>query len=82
MAQMNMIRAEVRRLVRCVPFRPFSLNMENGDRVVIKHAENIAFDPSDAARPDFAVVSSDGPYHSSFAAVSSIALLDHGEPAA
>jgi len=30
-------------LLRSVPFRPFSLNMENGDHIVIEHPENIAF---------------------------------------
>ena len=39
------VRAEVQRLFRQVPFRPFVLNLENGDRITIEHPENIAFDP-------------------------------------
>ena len=40
------IRSEVQRLMRTVPFRPFALSLENGDRVMIGHPENIAFDPT------------------------------------
>lgn len=41
------MRAEVLRLIRERPFRPFVLKMENGDRIPIGHPENIAFDPGD-----------------------------------
>jgi hypothetical protein len=46
MPRVEVIRSEVQRLLRAVPFHRFALNMENGDRVVIEHPENIAFDPS------------------------------------
>ena len=70
------IRSEVLRLVRSVPFRPFVLNLENGDRIPIVHPENIAFDPSeDAAHEslDFYVLSGRMRVHASFEAVTSIA---------
>jgi hypothetical protein len=38
------IRAEITRLLRQVPFRPFVISMENGQKVVIAHPENIAFE--------------------------------------
>jgi hypothetical protein len=37
-------------LLRAVPFRPFGLSLENGDRIVIEHSENIASTPSPTAR--------------------------------
>ena len=73
------IRAAVRRFTRNVPFQPFILNMENGDRVVVEHPENIAFDPV-AEKPDelssFYVIS--GPLHvsSTFEAVTSVTVAD------
>ncbi len=39
----ELIRTEVTKLMREVPFRPFFILMENGDRVMIEHPENIAF---------------------------------------
>jgi hypothetical protein len=45
MPRTEVIRSEVQRLIRAVPFRPFALNLENGDRALITHPENIAFDP-------------------------------------
>jgi hypothetical protein len=39
------IRAEIHRLIRAVPFRRFLLILASGDRVLIEHPENIAFDP-------------------------------------
>ncbi len=35
------VRAEIQRLIRQPPFRPFVLNLENGDRITIVHPENI-----------------------------------------
>ena len=31
----EVVRFEIRRLLRAVPFRPFALSLENGDRIVI-----------------------------------------------
>jgi len=44
------LQVEIRRLLRAVPFRPFGLSLENGDRIVIEHSENIASTPSPTAR--------------------------------
>lgn len=73
------IRNEVQRLLRQAPFRPFVLNLENGDRVTIGHPENIAFDPStngEEGSPEFYVISRRLRFFGTFEAVSTVALLD------
>jgi hypothetical protein len=74
------IRSEVRRLRRAVPFRPFALQMENGERVVIPYPESIAFR---AGSPDgtggsktFHVIAGEISLTGAFAAVASVDLLD------
>ena len=85
MPRVETIRSEVQRLVRSVPLRPFALNLENGDRVVIAHPENIAFDPSAregaAGWDEFYVISNRLRLFSNFSAVTSVALVDRGAPA-
>jgi hypothetical protein len=79
----EVIRAEIQRLLRQVPFRPFALTLENGQRILIEHPENIAFDPmpngSSKGSSDFYVITSNLRLFSTFDAVSSAALLDSGE---
>jgi hypothetical protein len=57
--------------------------MENGDRVIIEHPENIAFDPTEpegtAGSEDFYVISNKLRLFSTFSAVTNVALLDRGE---
>jgi hypothetical protein len=83
MSRVEVIRNEIQRLLRAVPFRPFALNLENGDRVVIEHPENIAFDPpSDdgvGGSEDFYVLSSRLRLYTTFGAVTSVVLVDRGE---
>ena len=82
MARVETIRSQVRRLFRLTPFRPFSLNMEDGDRIIIEHPENIAFDPTDSGSDEFHIVSNKLRYYGSFSAVTSLAELDLGQTAA
>ena len=73
------VRSEIQRLIRQAPFRPFVLNLENGDRITIEHPENIAFDPDSDEREgsrDFYVISGRLRVFSTFDAVSDIALAD------
>ena len=75
------IRSEVLRLIRQIPFRPFALNMENDDRIILEHPENIAFDPPNngsSGSPDFYVIAEKLRIFSTFDAVSSVALVDEG----
>jgi len=56
--------------------------MENGDRIIIEHPENIAFNPSrngSRGSSDFYVLSAALRIYSTFDAVSSIALVDTGD---
>jgi hypothetical protein len=73
------IRTEVLRMVHQVPFLPFILNLENGNRVPIGHRENIAFDPggeSGGGSLDFYVISGRIRLFSTFEAVTSVATAD------
>lgn len=72
------VRAEVIRMVRQAPFRPFVLSMGNGDRVPIGHPENIAFDP-EGRSPDFYVISGLVRLFGTFEAVTSVATADSVE---
>jgi len=83
MPRIEAVRAEVQRLLHAAPFRPFALTLENGERVIIEHPENIAFDPASSkgagGSEDFYVISNRLRLFSTFAAVTSVALLDRGE---
>jgi hypothetical protein len=83
MPRVEAVRAEIHRLLRAAPFRPFALNLENGDRVIIEHPENIAFDPPTEAgtggSEDFYVISGRLRLVSTFGAVTSVALADRDD---
>lgn len=84
MPRSDTIRAEIHRLIRAVPFRRFVLSLESGDRVLIEHPENIAFDP-EAKEPgsdECYVITGRLRLFSTFGAVSSIALADREGAAA
>ena len=73
-----LVRPEVQRLLGQKPFRPFALIMESGDRVIVEHPENIAFDPVAQGVGDFYVISGRLRLFSTFEAVTSVTLLDTG----
>jgi hypothetical protein len=74
----ELIRAEVQRLVRQTPFRPFVLTLQGGEKALIEHPENIAFDPRAGASSDFYVLSGSLRMFSTFDAVSSASMLSNG----
>ena len=80
MPRVESVRSEVQRLFDAVPFRPFALNLENGDRVIIEHPENIAFDPSNGSgkggSEDFYVLSSKLRLYTTFSAVNALRRSD------
>ena len=82
MPRVESIRSEVQRLLRAVPFRKFLLSLESGERAVIEHPENIAFDPDPKGSEDFYVISGKLRLFSTFEAVSGIALADREGAAA
>jgi hypothetical protein len=82
MPRVEAIHSEVQRLLRSAPFRPFALIMENGDRIIIEHPENIAFDPETSegtgGSEEFYVISNRLRLFSTFGAVTDVALVDQG----
>lgn len=75
----ELMRDEVLSLVRQSPFQPFEINLQNGDRVVIEHPENLAMDPGGNSRdpsPYFYAVAADLRIASTFGAVTSVAMVD------
>lgn len=82
MPRTESIRTEVQRLIRAVPFRKFLLILESGDRVLIEHPENIAFDPNPGTSDDFYVISGKVRLFGTFSAVSGVALADRDGAAA
>lgn len=78
----EVVRAEVQRLLKQVPFRPFVLSLENGDRIAIGHPENIAFDPGTngtGGSADFYLILGQLRLFSTFEAVASVSLLESAE---
>ena len=76
MPHVESVRSEVQELLRAVPFRPFALVLENGQRVDIEHPENFAHNPSlpEGARGAgrFSVISGDELVVSDFRRVTSV----------
>ena len=69
-------------MVRAIPFRKFALSLESGERAVIEHPENIAFDPQAEGSEDFYVISGKLRLFSTLSAVSGIYLADRDSAAA
>ena len=84
MARGESIRSEVHRLIRAVPFRRFILMLESGDRVLIEHPENIAFNPEakDSDDGEFYVITGRIRLFSTFGSVTSVAMADREGAAA
>ena len=64
------------------PFRAFAINFENGDRVVVEHPENVAFDFRKNGQDDFVLRNDKLRYFATFSAITSLAILDEAEVAA
>ena len=69
-------REQLTELVRATPFQSFALSLENGDRIVIEHPENIAFDSTANGRERLFVITTKLLVHSTLSAVTSVAQLD------
>lgn len=79
--QVELIRSKVQHLLRQSPFRPFVITLIGGERAVIEHPENVAFDPRPGSSSDFYVLSGNLRLFSTFEAVSSLAMLSGSEAA-
>jgi hypothetical protein len=83
MPRVEDIRVQIRELMRTVPFQRFVLNMENGDRVLVEHPENIAFDPvPNSRRSALSVITGEVQLYNSLDAVSSVVIKDRNVAAA
>jgi hypothetical protein len=69
--QVELMRTELQRLLRQVPFHPFIMNVVGGERAVIEHPENVAFDPRPGSSSDFYVLTGTVRLYSTFGKVSS-----------
>ena len=49
-------RSEIQRLLRATPFKPFVIILASGDRALIEHPENVAYDAQVGGRNRFHVV--------------------------
>jgi hypothetical protein len=74
--QVELVRSELQRLLRQSPFRPFILTFRGGERAVIEHPENMAFDPRPGSSTECYVLSGSLRMFSTFEAVSSVTYLD------
>lgn len=74
----ELMRAEVKRTLRRVPFQPFILTLESGERAVIEHPESMAFDPRPAGATDFYVLTGSLRLYSTFDAIAAITVLANG----
>ncbi len=73
--KVELVRSEVQRLLKQSPFRPFVLTLVGGERAVIEHPENVAFDPRPGSSSEFYVLTGSLRLFTTFDAVSSAALL-------
>jgi hypothetical protein len=76
--KVELVRSEVQRLLRQSPFRPFAISFVGGERAIIEHPENVAFDPRPGSSSDFYVLTGSLRLFSTFADVSSVAILSGG----
>lgn len=76
--KVELSRSEFQRLLRQAPFRAFAITFVGGERAMIEHPENVAFDPRAGASTDFYVLSGSLRLFSTFESVSSVAMLSGG----
>lgn len=75
-------RSQILRLLERRPFMPFELNIENGDRIVVEHPENLAMSPEKAVE-QFAnrvhVIGGDVLIYTTLDAISTVAEINEGQ---
>ena len=73
------MRSEIRRLLRAAPFRRFVLTMESGERALIEHPENVAYDPEDGGSDEFYIVTGKLRLVSTFDHVTGVLFANRGQ---
>jgi len=76
--KVELVRAELQRLLRQSPFQTFVITLKGGERAVIEHPENVALDPRPGSSSDFYVLTGSLRLFSTFEDVSSVAILSGG----
>jgi hypothetical protein len=76
--KVELFRTELRRPLRQSPFKPFVITFNGGERAVIEHPENVAFDPRPGSSSDFYVLAGSLRLFNTFEDVSSVAMLSGG----
>ena len=71
-------RVALKKLVHQRPFVPFLISLDNGERFLIEHPENVAFDPNDNGWTRFSVIARDLIGLASLESVSAIIHQDTG----
>lgn len=69
-------------MIRSSPFRRLIISLENGERVLIEHPENVAFDPEPSGTEDVAIVSRQFRLYTALSAITGIYTADTGGAAA
>ncbi len=69
MIHSDAMRLELLKYTRSLPFRPFNMTMDNGDRIAISDLANIAFDVTDNGRDALVVISSQANYYGTLSAI-------------
>lgn len=71
-------RSDVIRFLKTSPFRPFLIIMDSGQRVIVRHPENVAYDPVVETANCFVI--SDGFLHVlPWEKISSLMFMDTGQ---
>ncbi|MGD9857998.1 MAG: hypothetical protein AB7U20_23885 [Planctomycetaceae bacterium] len=80
------VRDEIAAFLHHVPFEPFVIGLESGERVFVEHPENVAFNPK--AKPEskqgrrLVIVAGEVSMFTTFDAVTSITFRDSGDGSA
>ena len=74
----EVFRLELTKVLRQQPFEKLLIAFDSGDKVIIEHPENVAFDPNENGRMRFSVVTRDLFCYATFESVSSIVHQDIG----
>ena len=82
MPRVDSIRSELQRTIRAVPFRRFAISLESGERALIEHPENVAFDPEPSGGEDVYIISRTLRLFTTLSAISGIFLADRDGAAA
>ena len=82
MPKVDSVRSELQRVLRSVPFQKFVVSLESGERALVEHPENVAFDPELNGREDVYIISRAVRLYTTLGAISGMYLADRDGAAA